>query len=136
LFVDGLVALHRATGERRWLQTADELTALQIKLFWDDRAGGFFFTSGDHERLIGRVKTVADSAMPSGNSVAAGNLLYLAAAAGKPEYRERAEKTIRSGAGILSQSPDAAPRLATALTGLRLEAAGLRKETPPEKSGK
>ncbi len=49
---DGLIALHRATDETKWLEAADELTQLQIKYFWDEQDGGFFFTSGDHETLM------------------------------------------------------------------------------------
>jgi len=40
--VDGLLALHEATGDKRWLETADELTELQLDLFADDKLGGFF----------------------------------------------------------------------------------------------
>jgi uncharacterized protein YyaL (SSP411 family) len=38
---------------------------------FEDAAGGFWFTSHDHEALIHRVKTGHDSAMPSGNGAAA-----------------------------------------------------------------
>ena len=75
--VDGLLALHEATGEERWLLAADELTKTQIKLFWDQELGGFFFTSDDHEELLARSKDPVDSAQPSGNAVSASNLVYL-----------------------------------------------------------
>ena len=39
--------------------------------FWDPHAGGFFFTSDDHEALIVRSKPAFDGSIPSGNSVAA-----------------------------------------------------------------
>jgi len=116
--VDGLIALHRATGDEKWLTAADELTAVQIKLFWDDKDGGFFFTSGDHESLIARAKNPLDAVQPSGNSVAAGNLVYLAGALDKPEYLTRAERTIQSSAAVLSRSPAAAPRMAASVAAL------------------
>src|SRR5690606_30984756 len=39
--VDGLLALHRATGEPTWLKAADRLTQKQLDLFLDTR-GGFY----------------------------------------------------------------------------------------------
>lgn len=113
--VDGLLALYRATGDRQWLLAADELTAKQIELFWDDARGGFFFTSDDHESLIARGMDPVDGAEPSGNSVSACNLLVLAQQLEKPDYGEKASQTIQATAGLLQASPSAAPRMAIAL---------------------
>jgi len=112
---DGLIALHRATGRGRWLQEADRLTATQIDLFWDDRRGGFFFTACDHETLLARSKDPTDSALPSGNAVSVGNLVYLAGELNKPEYLDRAEQTLRAFAPLLKQTPGAMPRMAASL---------------------
>jgi uncharacterized protein YyaL (SSP411 family) len=112
LMVDGLIALHRATGNEKWLNAAEELTAKQIELFGDDKDGGFFFTSHDHEELFARAKNPIDNVIPSGNSVSVGNLLYLAEKLDKPEYRAKAEATIQSSAAYLESSPIAVPRLA------------------------
>jgi len=114
LLVDGLIALHQATGDARWLQAADELTAAQLELFWDERVGGFFYTSTLHETLIARSKMPTDNVTPAGNSVSASNLLYLAAALGKPEYRERAHHCLRVAAPIWEENPTAVVRLAVA----------------------
>jgi uncharacterized protein YyaL (SSP411 family) len=115
LLADGLIALHAATGSRRWLDTADDLTRKQIELYWDERNGGFYFTSSDHEQLIARRKDAFDGPIPAGNSVAAENLLTLAAALEKPDHRTRAEKTLQALAPRLSQSPASVPRAAHAL---------------------
>jgi uncharacterized protein YyaL (SSP411 family) len=124
--VDGLIALHRATADPRWLTAADELTTLQIDLFWDDEEGGFFFTSDDHEDLLARSKDPVDSATPAGNAVTAGNLVYLGRELGKPEYLDRAERTIRVFAPLWQQAPTAMPRLNVSFAAL-LDA---RTETP------
>jgi len=113
--VDGLIALYRATDDRQWLDEADRLTATQIERFWDDRYGGFFFTSDDHEQLIARSKDPIDSALPSGNAVTVGNLVYLAAALEKPEYLDRAEKTLAAFATQFEQTPSGMPRMALSL---------------------
>jgi uncharacterized protein YyaL (SSP411 family) len=116
LLVDGLVALHQATNNRRWLDAADELTRKQIELFWDDRTGGFYFTSNDHEQLIARRKDAFDGPIPAGNSVAAENLLVLSTTLQKPDYRARAEKTLQALAPRLAQSPANVPRAAHVLS--------------------
>ncbi len=113
--VDALLALHRATGDARWLQAAGELMETQLALFWDDRVGGLFHTSSLHEQLIARSKLSTDNVTPSGNSVAAANLLALAALLSKPEYVERCEQCIRSSGPILEEHPAAVPQLAVAL---------------------
>jgi uncharacterized protein YyaL (SSP411 family) len=110
--VDGLIALYQATGDARWLKEAAALTDAQLELFWDDRVGGLFFTSTLHEQLIARSKVPTDTVTPSGNSVAAGNLLYLAKALDRPEYRSRAEKCIQAAAPILDEHPAAVTQLA------------------------
>jgi uncharacterized protein len=110
-FIDGLLALHRATGEDKWLKTAAELSARQSELFWDERSGGYFFTSDDHEALLARTKDPVDSATPSGNSVSAGNLVYLAGALAQRDDLKRAEQTVRAFARFANRSPAAMPRM-------------------------
>ena len=114
-FIEGLLALHRATGQEEWLSHADTLTQVQIKRYWDEKNGGFFFTSSDHEILIARAKNPIDSVRPSGNSVTAANLLYLYKQLDKPEYLKTAQRAIDSVSGMLDSSPTAAPRIVIVL---------------------
>ncbi|MDH3718176.1 MAG: thioredoxin domain-containing protein [Planctomycetota bacterium] len=119
--VDGLIALHRATGEARWLDAAVQLTDKQIELFWDDEAGGFFYTSDDHETLIARAVKQTDSVLPSGNAVSAANLVYLAGALpddpSRQKYRQRARQTLAAFAPGLADDRQARhmPAMAVAL---------------------
>ena len=115
---DGLIRLYRATGERRWLDEADKITQKQIDLFADETGSGFFFTSKDHEALLARTKELVDNAQPSGNSVAATNLIFLAVELKKPEYLQRASKTVAATAAVMQNSPGAAPWMATAIPAL------------------
>ena len=129
----GLIALHRATGDDKWLRAADALTAKQLELFWDDRAGGFFFTSHDHEALIARGMKLTDGVLPSGNAVTASNLVFLAGALEKPEYLDRAEKTIQTSVEYLQRSPSAVPRMAVALAELLEVRGDGASDTPSNK---
>jgi uncharacterized protein YyaL (SSP411 family) len=110
--------LHQATGDAKWLTAAGELTDKQIELFADEKGGGFFFTSSDHEALLARGKEIVDTAVPAGNSVSADNLIRLALAQNKPDYLPRASKTILASAATLQSNPSAAPRMAAALPAL------------------
>ena len=99
-FVRGLLTLYRATDEKRWLDSAKTLTDRMLQQFWDDKNGGFFYTKADAKHLIVRTKKPYDSAIPSGNAVAVKNLLALGA-----DYPDYAEKTLRTFAESMAQSP-------------------------------
>ncbi len=114
-FASGLIALHRATGEQRWLDEARSITDTQLEWFWDESGGGFFFTSRDHPSLIVRVKDPVDSAVPSGTSVSAENLLYLSRESKQSTYRDRVEATLQSLGPLIRQAPAAVPRSAAVL---------------------
>jgi hypothetical protein len=86
-----------------------------IERFWDEHAGGFFFTADDHERLITRSKDVRDGAVPSGNSVQLMNLLRLAAITGDAKLRARAERTIACFGGQVTQMLGASERFLAAV---------------------
>ncbi len=96
----GLLGLYQATDDEEWLDAARTLTDKMIQLFWDDRNGGFYYTKADAKHLIVRSKKPYDSAIPSGNAVAVGNLLALG-----DNYRGYAEKTLRIFAESMVQSP-------------------------------
>jgi uncharacterized protein YyaL (SSP411 family) len=76
------------------LALARDLADALLERFQDDAAGGFFFTSHDHESLIHRPKPGHDNATPSGSGVAAFALSRLGHLAGEPRYLEAAERCI------------------------------------------
>ncbi len=99
--VHGLLNLHEASGEKTWLDEARALTDTMIRFHGDDKAGGFYMTAADHEKLFARSKDQFDGAQPSGNSLAARNLVRLAKATGEDRYRQEAGRTLRAFAGAL-----------------------------------
>jgi hypothetical protein len=104
-FVQGLLRLHEATGNQRWLDEAVALTAAMIAQFGDAQFGGFFFTSHDHEKLFARAKDQYDGAIPCGNSMAAMNLIELAAKTRDGSYLEKAEDTFKAFGEKLREQP-------------------------------
>ena len=113
--VEGLLALHRTTKDSKWLTTAQQLTDMQLKLFWDEKSKAFFFTPHDHEELIARTRNAYDSVLPSGNSVSVRNLVRLASLTKNPMYRERAKETLEVFSPALEKSPRSLTQLALAL---------------------
>jgi uncharacterized protein YyaL (SSP411 family) len=61
---------------------------------FEDAAGGFFFTSHDHEPLIHRPKPGHDNATPSGNGVAACALGRLGHLIGEARYLDAARRCV------------------------------------------
>jgi uncharacterized protein YyaL (SSP411 family) len=92
--IDGLLELYQLTFDWRWLQAARELADTMLELFWDERKGGFYQTSVDHEGLIARPKDFVDNATPAGNSVATDVLLRLHALTGEERYYTHAEAVL------------------------------------------
>jgi uncharacterized protein YyaL (SSP411 family) len=114
-FVHGLLCLHDATNEPKWLDAAKELTEKMVELHGDKKVGGFFYTANDHEKLFARSKDQFDGAQPSGNSVAARNLVRLARKTGDDKYRSLAEKCFKAFAVTLQSSPGSMTTMAEAL---------------------
>jgi uncharacterized protein YyaL (SSP411 family) len=124
--VHGLLALHDVTAEKRWLDEAKALTETMVKFHGDDKRGGFYYTSSDHEKLFARARDQYDGAQPSGNSVAAGNLVRLWIKTGEAKYAALAEKTFKTLSATLKTNPSSLTGLADALA-MWLEEKGKKK---------
>jgi len=77
--IRGLLSLHRATGDKRWLEESIKLADAARTRFWDNSSGGggYFDTREGQSDLFVRIKSIYDGAVPSGNSVMLLNLLDL-----------------------------------------------------------
>ncbi len=113
-FVQALIDLYETTLDHQHLQLAVQLTGKMIELFEDRDAGGFFSTSGGDASLVMRIKDDYDGAEPSGNSIAAMNLLRLAAITGDKGFRETAERTLNAFARKMSEQPAGLPQMLVA----------------------
>ena len=113
--VHGLLRLHAATGDPARLDQARRLADRMVADFADDEHGGFFYTADDHESLLARTKDPIDNALPSGNGVAARDLLTLAKLTGEPRYLEVAGKALDAFSPALARSPANLPTMLVAL---------------------
>jgi uncharacterized protein YyaL (SSP411 family) len=114
-YADGLLCLYEATFDPHCLEEARALVETMLAYFWDERDGGFFATSSDHESLIQRPKDWDDNATPSGNSVAVELLLKLAILTGNDDYRQRAARVLRRLGPVLERHPYGFARMLGAL---------------------
>jgi uncharacterized protein YyaL (SSP411 family) len=92
--LDGLLELMQAEFRQTDLDFAVALADVLLEQFEDKEAGGFFFTSHDHERLIHRPKPSLDNATPSGNGVATYALQRLGHLLGEFRYLQTAERAL------------------------------------------
>ncbi len=95
-FLDALIDLYEASGKQHYLLHAKSLADILISKFWDHEAGGFYFTSDDHETLIDRSKPVYDQSVPSGNAIAAQALQRLFYLCSEKSYQEKAESILHA----------------------------------------
>lgn len=75
----GLLDLFECTGKAQHFREAARLVEETQTLFGDSERGGWFLSSGEHERLLARNRPSFDGAEPAGSSVALMNLARLAA---------------------------------------------------------
>jgi uncharacterized protein YyaL (SSP411 family) len=128
-FVQGLLDLYEASFEIRWLKWAVRLQVKMDELFWDAAQGGYFNSAAGAADIVLRLKDDYDGAEPTPSSVAAMNLLRLAAMVGATEsergrvtpptlgtgYRARALATLEGLRAQWTRVPQGLPQMLCAL---------------------
>jgi uncharacterized protein YyaL (SSP411 family) len=99
-----LLDAFEATSHRWYLDQAREMTDHLLERYWDEAAGGCFYTSRDHEVLLHRMKSGTDSAIPSGNATVAMVLLRLFSFTGEQGYHDRVEHLFRVFRGVMQHN--------------------------------
>ncbi|HSI97206.1 MAG TPA: thioredoxin domain-containing protein [Gaiellaceae bacterium] len=103
----GLLELHTATGELRWLLEARRLGLLAVELFADEEHGGFYLSPADSDARVPRTKDLQDTPIPSGNSMIAWVLLRLSRIWGDDELERRAVSVFRLVEPAMRRAPGA-----------------------------
>jgi hypothetical protein len=114
--VFGLIELFETDPDPDWLSWAIALQRKQDELFWDDRDGGWFSTTGRDPTVLLRMKEDYDGAEPTASSVSVWNLLKLSHLIEDQAWNERIERTLRLFAPRLEQTGRAVPMMAAALS--------------------
>jgi len=113
--LDALLEMMQAGMRGEDLRWARELADIVLEQFEDREAGGFFFVSHDHERLIHRAKPGHDNATPSGNGIAAFALQRLGHLVSEPRYLDAAARALKLFYPAMERQASGFVSLATAL---------------------
>jgi len=94
--IAALIQLQEITGKTDYLLKAKEVMEFTPRHFSEDETGFFFFSHRDQQDLIVRKKEIYDGATPSGNSLMAFNLAYMAIIFNESDWKERAVRMAAS----------------------------------------
>jgi uncharacterized protein YyaL (SSP411 family) len=111
----GLIDLYETSLAVKYLQAAIALNDYLLLHFWDSKRGGFYFSSDEHEKLLFNKKSIIDGSIPSGNAVAALNLIRLARMTGSAVLGNMAIMIGRSFSSTIKMASSAVPLYLTAL---------------------
>ena len=104
-YTAALLDLLSVESRPEYLENAIKYADFMLQHFWDEKECNLFFTSDDHEQLIVRTKNFYDLAIPSGNSVAASNLLRLYHYTQNGDYLEKATQIMKAGTRPAAENP-------------------------------
>ncbi|KAK6956305.1 hypothetical protein Daesc_001580 [Daldinia eschscholtzii] len=121
MMIEGLIELYEATAEESWLEWADELQQLQIKLFYDNptptptmanaRCGAFYSTTLGAPYTLLRIKDAMDTSQPSVNAVSVSNLFRLGGLLGDEKYTYLAKESVNAFGVEMLEHPNLFPGL-------------------------
>ena len=112
----GVLELFQADGDPIWLSWARTLQERQDALFWDDREGGWFSTTGRDPSVLLRLKEDYDGAEPSAGSVSVLNLLTLEHLIGGGTWARKAERTLGRFGPNIGAAARVVPMMLSALS--------------------
>ncbi len=101
----GLLELHVATGDLRWLRAAHRLALTAVQLFGAADGAGFVQVPVDGEQLIAPKIELDDHPTPSGNAMLAYVLLRLARIWGDDELEQLGVGVLRLVRDVLTRAP-------------------------------
>ena len=103
--IEAFTAIFEATGQKDWLNLAQQLTKITFQEFYDEQKSIFYFTASQQQDLITRTIEVHDNVIPSSNSVMAKNLFRLSYLLDRPDYLETAQKMFSTVSGNMADYP-------------------------------
>lgn len=116
LIIQSLIELFEATNHMPYLHMADELTQVMVREMWDGEDTVFYNAPHD-DRIFHRLKTGLDQFIPSGNGVAALDLIKLSLYCNNSGYGDMAYDIIKYFYNNMLKEPFHYASLMTALYG-------------------
>jgi uncharacterized protein YyaL (SSP411 family) len=113
--IAGLIDLYEVDTQPRWLRAAKTLQSTLDAHYIDALGGGYFQTADNADALLAREKPSRDGAIPSGNSVAALNLLRLAELTGEHQYSDMVIPIFSAFSDLMDSQPTAISEMLLAL---------------------
>uniref|UniRef100_UPI00398E5DCF spermatogenesis-associated protein 20 n=1 Tax=Pristiophorus japonicus TaxID=55135 RepID=UPI00398E5DCF len=113
--IRGLIDLYEASFDEQWLEWALKLQQKQDDLFWDAKGFAYFTDDARDSSVLIRLKEDQDGAEPSGNAVAASNLVRLANFTNRPDWADRSMQLVAAFEKLLNSVPMALPEMVIAL---------------------
>jgi uncharacterized protein YyaL (SSP411 family) len=101
---EGLLALHQASGEGRWLTLAGDVLDRALARFVDAQ-GAVHDTAHDAPALVARPASRSDNAEPSGASALAGALVTYSALTASPRHRAAGEAALAACGSVAAGEP-------------------------------
>jgi uncharacterized protein YyaL (SSP411 family) len=113
--IGALIDAFEVTQKLNYLKQAQHISDYALDNFWDEHAGGFYFTHRQSDTIIVRLKQTYDASTPSGNNVMGLNLLRLNAYTGDEACLEKAEQLFQSMKNEIETRGAGLSKLLTAL---------------------
>ena len=103
--IRALIDLYQATDQAFYLDQAVRLNQVMLERFQDPASKALFLCEKGDPLIIARPVDAYDGALPSGNSMALHNLVFLGRTQGNEHLLEEAKNLARAFAGSLNQAP-------------------------------
>ncbi len=103
-FVWGLIDLYEASLDATYLKQALALNQHMLQSF-ASKSGGLYLTAHDAEALLVRPMEAWDGALPSGNAVAAMNMVRLARISSDSDLEVATDKLFQTFSGAMKRAP-------------------------------
>jgi uncharacterized protein YyaL (SSP411 family) len=112
---DALVSLFESDFDPQWVTAAAGLLEVVATHFTDPADGSFFATADDHERVLVRMKSPAESSIPSAVGVAVRAHLRLGLLLGDDAVYGKGLRALQANRGWIERMPTSVPSLVQAL---------------------
>ena len=101
----GVLSLHEATLDGKYVRLAKDLAKEMGESFLDEEDFGFYLRSKSETKLVMEVKDFSDGALPSANAIAALSLAKLWSITGNRSYEFKLKKMIDGLRGKMEEQP-------------------------------